>query len=421
MIDDVRIAYLEAVMVYYLTWEDQWSSTKLAQIRQSVRTQQVVPDWVGSFLKNEVNHKFPTKGRLIHPYLTMATQEAFARELKCFQKALMILDDYEIYPGIFLTCGSGRTAQYLAAWILRSHGPYLSYEQDGVTWDARLGREHHLAKLRFLRECCPQAADFIEACYRTKAAVRDRDGTLVYLYTLVGTVRSGHNDTTSGNTLINLLVAAVCLKRCHLTGRAIAAGDDLLVLIDETPGLDPDDVKTRMTSTVAEYGIKPEARVFRDIEDVTFISARWLRTGARYVFVPLVGRLVSRLWWTVARVPPKLVQAYQRGVCLAVQAVCGMMPIARGLTAKYRQAWLPVHYVREKLGLRLLGKQAVGASVASSLARVYGCTTSAVEEFDLTLEAIDGTCRISHPFVDLLRNHDFSEIQMRPCSAGSSR
>jgi hypothetical protein len=415
MIADVATAYAEAVFTYYLAWITKWPEKKRRQIYESVRLQSVAPDYVGAFVKNEVNHKVPTKGRLIHPYLTMSTQEFMARELTCFQKALAILDDYEYSPGIYLTAGSGRTARYLAEWAMRVAWVSLWYEQDGVTWDARLGLEHHKAKMRFLRACDPQMAAFVESCYKTKAMVRDRKGEPMFQYCLDGTVRSGHNDTTSGNTLINLLVAGVMLKRAHLRGRAIAAGDDLLVQIDASSlaGRSPNQVAEQLRVLVAEYGIKPESRIFSDLSSATFISARWLEVGGSLRFVPLMGRLVSRLWWTVQRVPPRLIEAYKRGVCLAVRAVTGELPIAHGLTQSHANPG-EVYYP-SKNGWLHYGEQEVPRRAGAALAATYGMTTTEIMEMDVMLSSL-GVSRVSHPGLDRLREHDFAEIGSRPCA-----
>jgi len=307
LIRDIAIAYRSCLAQHYDTWLARWPLAKRALIAKSLLIDHPAPGRVKPFVKREVSHKPPTKARLIQGYPNLATQVVVAREMYAFQKALAILDDYEVYPGIRISMGSGRSATWLSGWPTRSMWDRsVFYERDGKNWDATMSMSHHQAKIELMRACSSRMVNFVNLCRIVKGTVHpDRRGGLSFRYRLDGTVKSGHNDTTSGNSIINLLVAASAARSLGLSCRILATGDDLIMEVRRDPGLVLATLCARLMSAERAYGIVPEARLFSSIHDVTFVSGRWLAHGAEYRFVPLAGRLLARLWWTVKRQRPK--------------------------------------------------------------------------------------------------------------------
>lgn len=405
-------------------WLGKWSTAKQRVIRESVRLQEPVPASVKPFVKREVNHKMPTKARLIQGYLTPATQARYGPELYAFQKALGYLVDFELFPGIFVTVGSGRTAAFLAAWP--GNCPFdcpVWYERDGKNWDATMSQHHHEAKLSLMRECDPGMADFIDSCFRVKATYRNsKTRAVAFRYKLEGTVKSGHNDTTSGNTMVNLLVVANAMRDLKYRGRCIATGDDLLVQLDPFSvggsGL-ADHACSTLMQREGLYGIKPEARCFLDLEDATFVSGRWVRDGTTHRFLPLMGRLAARLWWTVKLPSPRKLPAYRHGVASGIRAVVGESLIASGLVR-----WVP--WCRQKFvgkpdsSWAFMGEQKLSArNVNRALVRIYGIPMSVIERLDRCLfEAglAPQPVRISNLALDWIIQHDTTDIGARPCA-----
>jgi len=160
-------------------------------------------------------------------------------------------------------------------------------------------------------------AAFVERGFKVKSSYYFPDGVLRYC--LDGTVKSGHNDTTLGNSLVNAMIAYDSLMRLGYSAEILVAGDDLLVALDENP--------VGLHDMEATYGIKPVSRVFRDPLDVSFISGVFLRGSTGWLFLPKLGRLLARLWWTVNPPPPRRVNDYRASVVRGLRSVAGNVPL----------------------------------------------------------------------------------------------
>lgn len=403
-------------------WMSKWSAAKQKVIKESIRLQPAVPDRVKPFVKREVNHKPPTKARLIQGYMTPSTQAVFGPELYAFQKSLGFLVDFEIFPGIFITVGSGRNAKFLAEWPgMCPFDCAVYYERDGKNWDATMSAEHHRVKIELMRSCAPPMAEFVDTCFRVKAIYRNaKTRAVAFRYTLNGTVKSGHNDTTSGNTIVNLIIVSNAMRDLGFRGRCIATGDDLLVQLDPSSCAarsDLSQVCSALLKREAMYGIKPEGRCFHDIEDSTFVSGRWVRDGVVHRFLPLMGRLVARLWWTVK--PPSSAKraAYLHGVATAIRSVSQGCLVADGLTswvpatsAKYDMKGLDSSWAF--LGEQTLRKEAVN----QALVRIYGLPSSVLSEANDQLHRVGkcGPARVSNLALGWMMQHDLCDIADRP-------
>lgn len=315
---------------HFDSWFDKWPLSKRLAISRSLLEEACRPDRVKSFVKREVNHDDPSRPRLIQGYANLATQERFGREFTVFQKSLVeVCQFYEVYPGITITMASGLNSLQIAEWMsvsmasCRSRPVFL--ECDGSNWDATMSLMHHLTKLFYLEVCSPELADFVDDCFRVIGSVSTRSG--LFRYRLVGTVKSGHNDTTSGNSLINMLICAESLHVLGKRGHIIVAGDDSLIVVDGHI-----DVGCYV-DTVTRFGIVPKARVFLEVRDVTFISGCWIRQPFGYLFVPQLGRLLARLWWTVQPPSNSNFENYRHSVVCGLRPLVGSLPIYREFLA----------------------------------------------------------------------------------------
>jgi len=212
-------------------------------------------------------------------------------------------------------------AEQYGTWMQEAvdrFGPDLwFYERDASTWDAMMQRFHHNLKMRVYRAANPQLADFVEGGFKCKATGWIKDSVLKY--TIVGTVKSGHNDTTLGNSLINAMIALEVCARSGLSAEILVAGDDLLVACDADP--------SGLAALEREYGIIPKFGVFRDYLDVSFVSACWLRTSTTFLFVPKLGRLLARLWWTVKPPSIRKIRDYRYSVVTGLRTAVGSVPL----------------------------------------------------------------------------------------------
>jgi hypothetical protein len=251
-------------------------------------------------------------------------------------------------------------------------GAVAYYERDGKNWDATMQEMH--AQLRVSIYACldPELAAFAQRCMHVRG--KFRRGPDVFEYMLRWTVKSGHSDTTLGNTLVNLAIAAAAFTAAGVRASVIAAGDDLLVACYSDYDADV------IARAEARMGIVPEYRKFTTVEDCSFVSGVFLRARDVLWFVPKLGRLMSRLWWTVTPPAPRHRAAFMRGVSRGLWLV-SELPVYRrllfdspGNAVKLRPR---VHFLGDPL--RPFG------DALSALARRYDVTPQALLALDAHL------------------------------------
>jgi len=329
LVSSIASAYLSCLMPHFLDpflWLSKWTRSKRHAIAQSILGHEIKPKAIKAFIKFETQHKMPTKARLIQGYPNLKTQELFAREFTAFQKALVQVmspdDPFEIYPGIHVAVASGSNAAGIADWMRRALvGSVCFYERDGKNWDSTMGPEAHSAKIKVMTACDPSLAAFVDMCSCVVGFVSSGDERLVYR--LQYTVKSGHNDTTSGNGLNNALITSAVFHRLGVPVSILVTGDDLIAVVYAEIELD------QVMAMEREYGIIPEARVFRHVHDVTFASGCfYYDASADHVsYVPLLGRLLKRLWWSTTHFREDKWADYKHSVVSGLLASCGGMPL----------------------------------------------------------------------------------------------
>lgn len=415
----ISVAYKVLESTYYEGWLGKWPASKQAAILKSVLTESDAPDRVKSFVKREGGHAPPKKARLIQGYATLATQERFGREFSVFQKALadvLSLDGFEFSPGIWGTMCSGYTGQQIGDWLTHAEATVSDahfYERDGKNWDATMQRAHHDFKSRVMRACSSQLADFADAGFSVRGTVGVGSNRITYR--LRGTVKSGHNDTTSGNSLVNAAITARAMQLCGLRGRFIVAGDDMLAVISG------DFDAEAMLEAERRLGIVPEARKFYAAEDTSFISGIFLRDALtqRLGFFPSLGRILARLWWTTRDVAAKNRIDHCYSVASGLRDAVGAMPcygsflrphLARGgriiETGKGRHT---AHTVEQ------------AGDYSASLAMRYGLTAVELAEFDAFLAGLaPAPSHVIHPIADVIFAKDLADIGDRTPVASTS-
>lgn len=403
--------YLEASASYYDSWLSRWCALKQAAFALSAVFDSVKPDGVTAFVKREAGHALPTKARLIQGYCNLVTQETVAREQTCFQKALGAMfgpPGYEMFPGVFVTMGSGLTNQEVAAWARDSRARYrvpVYYERDGKNWDSTMQRPHHDYKIRWMRSVSGDLADFVDKSFVTNCVVRCRSGNLIYQ--LGGTVRSGHNDTTSGNSLINAAISAQVFHSLGLRASVIVLGDDMLAVVDGEFDL------AAVVAAEASFGIKPEAAKFYDLGDVTFISACFLEsTDGDVAFVPILGRQLTRLWWTTKPPPDRKLLDYRYSVSRGLASAVGELPIYRAFLAPtlgLQGRLIPIDKFKCSPHV---GRVASGDYLPAMLRR-YGLTIDEVMEFERFLCGLSGSAMVCHPVATKIIDRDLADVGAR--------
>jgi hypothetical protein len=186
----------------------------------------------------------------------------------------------------------------------------------------------------------------------------------------------------------------------------LVAGDDLLVACYDAVKVDT------VTALEREYGITPEARVFEDYQQVTFISGMWIGDGGRVGFVPLPGRLFARLWWTVS--PPSLrkMEPYRRGVARGLTPVAGDIPLVRRLLTAFDTQGVAI--ATDK-GRAFRGSQyTFSDGIWVAMERRYGLTAQAIADCEAWLESLPAEPLVlKHPVLDRLMEVDLADIAVR--------
>jgi hypothetical protein len=316
-------------MKQFVIWLLKWPLGKQKAILWSRAFDDVAPSIVKGMVKWEIAHKMLTKARMIQFYLNLATQSAFGPQFfaiaKIFTKAF---DWAEVLPGIFVTVALGRNSAAIAEWANRcvTEGYTHWWERDGKNWDSTMGRMHSRFKERIFEMFDPELAAFVAECTVVRGIVRGKDGVL--RYTMRWTVKSGHNDTSSGNCLLNAAITVAALRDLNLRASMLVMGDDIVVAL--TTDFDEADMRT----AEAAYGIIPEGRRFDNILNVTFISGLFVPSTQGFGFCPIPGRLLRRLWWTI-KVTGSNVAQYRNGVVAGLRPTCRSIPIIRIFLEKF--------------------------------------------------------------------------------------
>jgi len=141
---------------------------------------------------------------------------------------------------------------------------------------------------------------YVIDCFAVVTTYRNDETTFrVHVY---GTTKSGHNDTSLGNTLRGIamwLEAAGGLRQrlgCADGETAIRfavaqAGDDSIARVRSRSALD-------WTQPFALHGMKTKVATWANHYEASFLSAVWAATPSGDVFISKPGRLLAKLFWT---------------------------------------------------------------------------------------------------------------------------
>ncbi len=402
------------------TWVQRWPLTKRLAIAVSEAIDRVRASSVQSFVKREVNHAVPTKARLIQGYPNLATQAKFGPEFCALQKAwIRVLNGHTIklkHGGtITITIASGLQMRDIGDWLTntlerRPNGCF--YERDGKAWDATMQRCHQDLKAQAFSIAGKEFLEFLEAGFKVRGSSKNLRGEDYVSYTLDGTVKSGHNDTSSGNSIINAMITYEVLCRLGVGGDIIVNGDDNLTRLDEIRPAD------ELCALEAEYGIKPEAAVFTDWEKVSFLSAIWAETGdGRHAFIPKPGRLFARCYWTVQKLSNKQRAVWAKDVSECLLRAVDNVPLISDWLKLYGKVTSPVIGTMSHVPGRYYESFGATNPIVDCDAwfkRRYGLTDTEIRECrEYLLSLPHEPLLIVHPVLDKIMTVDFAEVTDR--------
>lgn len=407
-------SYWDHLMVYEDGWLAKWTEVKRTMIQKSFVFDTLCADRVKNMVKREVYHKPATKARCIQYYSNFYTQGYVAPEMTALQKAWTGLF-YRKGDKVKVTFASGMNAIDLGNWmtdVLKDYRKPMFYERDGKSWDATMSEKHHDFKMWCYSFAGDRVVDFVNKGRVVRGFGLYPNGIL--RYRLVGTTKSGHNDTTLGNSLINAAIAFEACVSMGLVADIIVAGDDLLIIIEG------DFDEHALANVERAMGILPEYRKFTCPEDVSFISGIWFPISEGYIFTPKPGRLLSRLFWSVKPPSRKRFKSHVHSIVVGMQATCGTMPVIGAFldSADYVGETIldPVGYWEEYKRKFWFENHRITRSefMPGFLAR-YGLTQAdveAVEAMFLNLRNRIGI--VNHPILSRILAVDLAGVEERP-------
>lgn len=407
--DAFRAAYVVEPVLERAVWADRWPKHKREAIAKSELADPMRENAVKLMVKREGGHNAPSRPRGIQMYYNLATQCAFAPQFSALQKAFAkVARPCELGSGVRAWFASGMTPQELSAWMNEAvlQGCWGFYERDGKNWDSTMTCD----LLNLPRVLYDVVGDEFLAYWDKCRNVRGYGFTPFgrVIYDVVGTTKSGQNDTSLTNSIINMLIAAHACLTLGLRAWVLVAGDDLLVAL-----FDPADCES-LAAVEARCGIIPTARVFRRPEDVSFISGVWLLDGVEYRFTPKPGRLLARLWWTCNPPPTKRLGAYLRGVAKGLWPICCGIPLVRCFLERHlddgpvmiSDKW---YWLKDAVQYEWTGAQVV------AFADRYGVTEAAVRDCESWIRSLPiEPLVLVHPVLEAVLAVDLADAVDRP-------
>lgn len=309
-------------------------------------------DRANSFPKREVNSGEPRKARLIQAQVNEVSAYLWDREYVSVLKAIgdlknltFDLDGVEcqfVYAG---GLNHDDLSDLVSSW-LSEPGQFCIDERDGKNWDATMQYETLDAECQLYEALGLECARHVR-CRMGKVVgkIIARYGSfrIVMKYITMFKRLSGDWNTTSGNTLVSMMVVAHTLKSLpsHLRParvKALFMGDDYWAKYSYQKLPDLRDLHQALDHYDAQCGITPERGIFLNPLLTTFISLTlWPRRCGGFQFVPKPAKQLRKLFWSPKLVPLRRRQQIVNGMCIC------LWPVYEGF--EMMQRFLKLHYL----------------------------------------------------------------------------
>lgn len=390
-------------------WLKKWPECKRLRLLQSETMDILKPDRVDCMVKREGNHSMPSKARAIQMYPNDLTKMLSGPACYALQKATCkLFQNKRVADGIRVTFASGMNSVALGDWmkkVLDTFACPVFYERDGKNWDSTMNRQNHDLKMLLYKAAGPEFCQAIEDSYRVRGHYRGDFGFI--RYTVNGTTRSGHNDTTLGNSIINAAIAIETMVALGLKGSIIVAGDDLVVAIEG------DFDEQAFNDYERSLGIIPESRKFTNWRDVSFISGIWYLSEAETIsFIPKPGRLLARLFWTTSPPSRRRYNDYMHSIVAGLRPACGSIPVISTFLEHHdRQG--KIISVGKDFTLTSTTVTCSSEVVLEEFCRRYGCDRDEIASLESAIRRSTGPSLLVHPLIDKINEVDLADISDR--------
>jgi hypothetical protein len=269
---------------------------------------------------------------------------------------------------------------------------------------------HHEAKQAVYAAVGPRHCAFrrfVDDCRVVTGSARSENGELSY--TLVGTTKSGHNDTTLGNSIINAAIAFEAALRLGLKCDIIVAGDDLLIVVEG------DFDEHAFARHEAGLGIKPEYRKFDYWGDVSYISGIWVPSKNGLAFIPKPGRLLARLFWSTHPPSAKKVNDYKHSVVMGLLPTCGAIPVIGEFLRSNDRGGKVVPIGKRYFDFQCTESNEFDEALIPFFERRYDCNRDEIADLESVFRGLAGVPGLLvHPLADKIMKVDLADIAVRP-------
>lgn len=404
-----------AQMAVELGWDEWWAKWTIPKQRMLLQSQMAHPirrDRCKAMIKRELYAKDIKKARMIQFYRNGATQLETALEITRAQKAFCRVFNGQLRSGGIDVCfASGMTNRGIAQWMEETLTRCeFFYERDGAAWDATMGDKHYELKCWLYRMFDPKLADTMWKYKDTQSTIYTPDGSRIW-YKTSATTKSGHNDTSLGNSIINAMISVQVMLQCGLRGRIIVMGDDLLMATTTRPDLE------ECQKIERDAGINPESAVFSDYKRVSFISGQWYPGQNGLIFAPKLSSVLDKLFWTTKQWPQKRVAQIVNGIVHGAEPTMGGFPIiGRFLAAHKTGCGVDLRAVQYSFAQLYTSHESVDReAMMNHYCSRYGVLPSEVCELeDLIMQNAGKVGVIQHPVIDIIRSVENADIECRP-------
>jgi len=293
--------YHQAIIVG--SWRTGKTQVRQRSIQESLDYDNPEPAKVKGHIKTEVQVKKPTKARLIQAFHQFIDNYEFADEYRAFTHALVVWTaEPHTWKGmtVHLRSACGLNHEQIAAqvtdWLIQYPlGEYHLFIDDVSNMDASVQPTHLHQQVRLYNYLDPRLGSHLASTIVFKGSVRGRGDEGVVIYWGNGTVKSGAQDTSSGQTtrrIDSFVASAKLLGVTTVVG--FAFGDDLWVLLGPKRPTEQEWYQAQLTEGWKTKGVYVETPEKSDFLACTFALDR----RGEYAMFPLPGRIFAKLFWT---------------------------------------------------------------------------------------------------------------------------
>lgn len=207
-------------------------------------------------------------------------------------------------------------------------------------------------------------------------------------FIVFGTRRSGTQNTSHGNTMINVYLTnfAIYKSGCRLNFKMVALGDDnLAFFLNHMIG-------SIDVTVYARLGLKAEHKQVLNgqFDQVEFCSSKFYPVDGSFVLSAKIGRQMAKIGWFINPISNKdKVRQMMRGDALSHYNDMNHVPILRTVIQKVLELTGSDYIENKEERIKALATHEVNQDIYNMLLLCYGVTREQFDEIELLIHSID--------------------------------